>query len=475
MFDKNLLLEEKDILKLLNYFRLDQEGLNPAEDEVSEWQRERIKKTLKRKIRSSRSFKILRFGSMAAVVLLAAAIALETTSPVWARNIPLVNSVLQMFSDKFGYRGDYAAYSQLVDKSVTDHGITVTINEALADDTKIILGYTLKGDRKIEADDLSLADLFEATKVNGSPLNGGGATGEFTDDFTYVGRCEFKYDASLFFNKLKVDINVKELWGVEGNWDFAFTVSKDELINNSKVFNTKVKVDLPDQVITIDKVVLSPIDTTIFYSGVYKDQATVNMIPHYTWIAFDDQGVELVPKGASQHGIGPFTGSMQFEKTKGIPPCLTVIPCLQILPEEVNLRLKPGNQKTRVAQTIEIPSESRVLDGKFPLELPQGKMGKLIIREIANEKGETIIRYTAAGKAPYHQGKALYIKDAAGESVAAKNYDIRRDAAHPQEFTKVFPLLDLSKGYSACTSRFEEEELLENCQFTIELKQNPDS
>ncbi|MCB8818852.1 hypothetical protein [Desulfosporosinus shakirovi] len=70
---------------------------------------------------------------------------------------------------------------------------------------------------------------------------------------------------------------------------------------------------------------------------------------------------------------------MQFEKTKGIPPCLTVIPCLQILPEEVKLRLKPGNQKTRVAQTIEIPSESRVLDGKFPLELTQGKMGKLHI------------------------------------------------------------------------------------------------
>lgn len=133
--------------------------------------------------------------------------------------------------------------------------------------------------------------------------------------------------------------------------------------------------------------------------------------------------------------------------------------------------MEPKDQKTQVAKTIEIPSESRVLDGKFPFELSQGKLGKLIIKDIVNENGETIIRYTAVGKAPYHQGKALYIKDAAGENVAAQNYDIRRDAAHPDEFTKVFPFLDFSKGYYACTSRFEDEELLENCKFTIELKQ----
>lgn len=473
MSDKDLLLEEKDILKLLNYFRLDEdeEGLDPAGDEVPEWQRERIKKKLNRKIRITQSFKILRIGSIAAVILLAAVIAIETTSPVLAKNIPLVNSVLQMFSDKFGYQGEYAAYSQLVDKSVTDHGITVTINEALADDTKFIFGYTIKSDSKIENKDLNLADLFMVTKVNGSRLMGGGARGEFIDDFTYVGSGEFEYDASSFFNKLKVDINIKEMLGVEGNWKFAFTVSKDELVNNSTVFNTSIKVNLPDREITIDKVVLSPIDTTIFYSGVYKDPEIKQKgfaSTHYQWIVFDDQGVELAPKSAGEGGgIGSFTGSMQFEKTIGIPHYLTVIPYVNIL-TNVKVNLEPNDQETQVAQTIKIPSESRVLDGKFPFELSQGKMGKLIIKDIVTENGETVIRYTAEGKAPYHQGSAFYIS---GENVAAKNYDIRRDAAHPNEFTKVYPLLDFSKGYYACTSRFENEELLEDCKFTIELKQ----
>lgn len=476
MSDKDLLLEEKDILKLLNYFRLDEDEdpLDPAGDEVPEWQRDRIKKKLNRKIRIIRSLKILRIGSIAAAILLAAVIAIETTSPVLAKNIPLVNSFLQMISDKFGYQGDYAAYTQLVDKSVTYHGITVTINEALADDTKFIFGYTIKSGSKIENKNLNLADLFMATKVNGSNLRGGGARGEFIDDFTYVGSGEFEYDTSSFFNKLKVDINVKEILGVEGNWDFAFTVSKDELIKNSTVFNTSIKVDLPDREITIDKVVLSPIDTTIFYSGVYKNQ-DINqkgfIDTHYQWLVFDDQGVELASESAGEGGIGPFTGSMQFEKVNGIPHYLTVIPYVNTLTKDIKVNLESNDQKTQVAQTIIIPSESRVLDGKFPFELSQGKMGKLIIKDIVNENGETVIQYTAEGKAPYHQGRAFYIKDASGDVVAAKNYAIRRDKGHPNEFTQVYPLLDLSKGYYACTSRFEDEELLEDCKVTIELKQ----
>ncbi|WP_243454558.1 hypothetical protein [Desulfosporosinus fructosivorans] len=40
--------------------------------------------------------------------------------------------------------------------------------------------------------------------------------------------------------------------------------------------------------------------------------------------------------------------------------------------------------------------------------------------------------------------------------MTAKNYDIRRDAAHPNEFTQVYPLLDLSKGYYASTSKYQD-------------------
>jgi len=469
MDNKSFYLEEKDIYKLLNEVKFDQSEFDQMDDEMPEILKKKIKKNLNKKINRS-YIKVAKGSSIAVAILLVILIGVGIASPALAKNIPLINSITQMLNDKFGgHHGEYTSYSQLVDKSVTDHGITVTINEALADDTKIILGYTFKSDSKIENKDLRLGDLFEATKVNGSNLRGGGARGEFIDDFTYVGSCEFKYNASSF-NKLKVDIKVKEILGVGGNWDFAFTVSKEELIKNSTVFNTNVKVDLPDRVITIEKVVLSPIDTTIFYNGVYKAQDIKQKGfiggPNYSWIVFDDQDVELAPKSASQQGIGPFTGSMQFEQTNGMPHYLTVIPYVDILS---NVSLDPNDQATQVAKITKIPSESRVLGGKFPFELSQGKMGKLIIKDIVTENGETVIRYTSEGKAPYHQGRSFYIKDASGETVVAKNYDIRRDAAHPNEFTKVYPLLDLSKEYYVSTSRFENEELLEDCKVTIEL------
>ena len=139
------------------------------------------------------------------------------------------------------------------------------------------------------------------------------------------------------------------------------------------------------------------LDLTLFYNGVYKDQDIHQkgfIEPNYSWIIFDDQGVELAPKSGNQHGIGPFTGSKQFKKTNGIPHYLTVIPYVHILPKDVKVSLEPNDQETQVAQTIKIPSENRVLDGKFPFELSQGKMGKLIIKDIVTENGETVIRYT---------------------------------------------------------------------------------
>lgn len=469
MDNKIFHLEEKDIYKLFNEVKFNQSEFDQMDDdEMPEILKKKIKKNMNKEINRS-YIKIAKGSSIAAAILLVILIGVGITSPALAKNIPIINSITQMLNDKYGSHGEYTSYSQLVDKSVTDQGIMVTINEAMADDTKIILGYTFKSDSKIENKDLLLGNLYVATKVNGSNLMGGGGSGEFIDDFTYVNSLEAKYNTSSLSNKLKVNINVKEILGVEGNWDFAFTVSKDELINNSTVFNTNVKVDLPDQVNTIEKVVLSPIDTTLFYNGVFKEDINQKgFMPTYSWIVFDDQGVELAPKSSSQSGIGSFTGSIQFEQTNGMPHYLTVIPYVNVI---YNVKLDPNDQETKVGKIIKIPSENRVLDGKLPFEISQGKMGKLIIKDIESENGETVIRYTAEGKAPYHQGMSFYINDASGETVAAKNYNIRRDAAHPNEFTKIYPLLDLSKGYSVSTSKFENEELLEDCKVTIELKQ----
>ncbi|MCS4463530.1 DUF5643 domain-containing protein [Clostridium botulinum] len=55
------------------------------------------------------------------------------------------------------------------------------------------------------------------------------------------------------------------------------------------------------------------------------------MFDYNYWIAFDDTGVELIPKGIGggecDFNKNTFSSEMQYEKSKSIPKYLTIIPC----------------------------------------------------------------------------------------------------------------------------------------------------
>ena len=50
--------------------------------------------------------------------------------------------------------------------------------------------------------------------------------------------------------------------------EYLERITKDELVKNSSVFTPQRKVDLLDCLVTVDKIVFLPIDTTINYSGI---------------------------------------------------------------------------------------------------------------------------------------------------------------------------------------------------------------
>jgi hypothetical protein len=124
----------------------------------------------------------------------------------------------------------------------------------------------------------------------------------------------------------------------------------------------------------------------------------------YRWFIFDDQGTELSSEGGSWGGNADlpygrdFKGTAQFQKVKNIPQYLTVIPCRYIVGgEEVVsgdpvVRVDPDSGCTITQKTITTkakdPGEStRIINGNYPIELSQGKMGKLIIKDIKIENG----------------------------------------------------------------------------------------
>ncbi len=477
MNNKDFNLEEKDIYRLLNEVKLEESEFDEMSEEIPSIQKERIKKNLNKKIRGERKFKGLKYGSIAAAISLVSIIGIGTASPAFAENIPVISSITQTLNDKFGFHGEYQKYSQMINKSVKSNGITFTINEVLADDSKLVIGYTIKSDKKISEEEAMF--VLTSIKINGKMPGGsnGSSTGNYIDDYTYVGTEEIHTKIPQDSNKFNVDLNVAQIGNVKGKWNFAFSISKEELLKDSSVFKPNKKIDFPDSSATIDKVVLSPIDTSIFFSGKSKTKRSEGqgLLDYDYWIAFDDRGIEITPKGlgggSGNLKDGTFTSEMNYVSMKNIPKYLTIIPCKIIPSGGGGVSVDKNGKETQLTIETKKPKEiGKVIDGVYPMELSQGKMGKIIIKEIKTENNRTTVKYTAEGKAPYFQAKDVLIKDDQGKNIEIKDHNIRKDEQNPNEFTKVFESLNPNKKYTIHTNDFSNVEFGENLKFNIEFK-----
>lgn len=476
MIDKEFELKEDDIYRLFNEVKLEESEFNDMGEEIGTLQKERIKKNLNKKIRRQKTSKLLKYGAVSTAAGLVIIIGIGMTSPAFADSIPILESITQTLNDRFGFHGEYAKYSQIVNKSVTDKGISLTINEVLADNSKLIIGYTIKSDKKIN--DLEVCSLGRFLKINGKTLDSNGTgTGNYVDNYTYTGTEEINTSIPQNADSFNIDLNVTDIGNIKGNWKFAFITSTKELLKNSIIFNPNSKIDFPDSTVTIDKVDFSPIDTSIFLSGISKNTKSKdsNAIFDYDyWVAFDDKGEELIPKGIgggeSNSNTNKFSSKMEYVSTKTVPKCLTIIPCKIIPSAGGGVSIDKNGKKAPVSIKTKEPKEvGKIIDGVYPIVLSQGNMGKLVINEITTKNNKTTVRYTAEGKAPYFQADSLLIKDDKGNDINIKDYNIRKNEQNPNEFTKVFEALDASKKYTIYTNDFSNVEFREDLKFNIQL------
>ncbi|WP_423243225.1 DUF4179 domain-containing protein [Clostridium autoethanogenum] len=477
-------MEEKDIYKLFNDVKIEESEFDPMDEEVTDIEKQKIKKNLKKRIKGERKFKPLKYVSIAVALGLICTIGIGTISPAFAENIPILNSITQKLNDEFGSHGSYAEYSQIVNKPVMSNGITLTINEVIADDSKLVIGYTIKSNKHIE--NLETFSLSMFLKIDGKRSGSSGSSvGNYTNDCTYVGSEEIHTDlVKNTSNKVNITLNVDEISNIKGKWNFAFSASKDQLVKNSVVFKPNIKLDFPNSIAKVDKIVFSPIDTSIFVSGNYKDKEKVkknmevnhddSLMDYDYWVAYDDKGVELIPKGIgggnSDSNKGTFNTEMQYDKLNKIPKYLTIVPC-KITPSagggvSTDKNGKEVHYTVKTKKPVEI---SKTIDGIYPMELTQGKMGKITIESIETNNDSTTVKYRVDGKAPYFQAQDLWIKDSSGKEVDYKSYDIKKDNSNPNEFVRQFKKLDSNKKYTIFTDDFSNVEFREDLKFTINL------
>ncbi|MGO5065000.1 MULTISPECIES: DUF4179 domain-containing protein [unclassified Clostridium] len=466
------IFEEKDILELFNYINIDKDEEENLDLNMDDLSKKRLKKNLLKQVKGKRTKKNFKHKAVAASLIIAV-ILISVNIPAFAKNISEFKSVIQAL---IGYgipkEGEYEKYSNSVNKSVTDKGITLTINEVVCDDTELMIAYTIKTKNDIKKiveerkDGSSMPfNLFPYIKINGEqPGSSSGSDGKYLDGHTYINSDSINIGDMHLKNKFNVDLNIKNIYGVTGNWNLKFSLSKDEISKHTKVFKPNIKVQFPDALVNVEKVSFTPINTTVSFVGKYNKEEykdiekrekafNVEMLTGYMmydqWFVLDDKGNEIAHKGSFGDDVKDspskdFYYDFKFVSLKNIPKYLTAIPYRDVFSKD----------NSPIQETY------KNIDGVYPIELLQGKMGKITIKEIKTYKDKTVVKYKAEGKAPFLQAKELSIKD---------NFEIKKDKNNPNEYIMEFEPLDKNKKYKIGTNDLGNYEIRNDLKFRIDL------
>ncbi|WP_236900277.1 MULTISPECIES: DUF4179 domain-containing protein [Clostridium] len=411
----------------------------------------------------------------------------------FAKNISEFKSVIQAL---IGYgvpkEGEYEKYSNSVNKSVTDKGITLTINEVVCDDTELMIVYTIKTQDNIKKIVKEVTGIYFSfgpyIKIDGKESSGGSSSdGKYLDNNTYINSESIDIGDMNLKNKFNVNLNVSNIYGVKGNWNLKFSLSKDEILKHINVFKSNKKVNFNDALVNVEKVSFTPINTTITVTGNYKDKSQEaskkrqetfkkemapgqNLYGYDEWFVFDDKGNEITLKGStSDRGQNAyskdFTYNLNLVALKSIPKYLTVIPY------KINFYKEEYKKYKSDDGSIYIPPVYKNIDGVYPIELSQGSIGKLIIKEIKTEKDKTVVKYKVEGKAPFLQSKELFIMGDKDNWVQRKdnNIDIKKDKNNPNDYIMEFDPLDKNKKYKIGTNDLGHYEIRNDLKFRIDL------
>jgi hypothetical protein len=367
-------------------------------------------------------------------------VGISYVNPALAAQIPILNPIVQML----GYRGDYAQYSEIVNKTVTHNGKSFTINNVVCYDNNIVIGYTAKSNTKITG-----PLFFPTYKVNGKWLNVGTTGGsENLDNNTVIGTIEIMSDPITLPDKFNFEMSFNSLDNTSGNWDFKFSISKAELSKNKKTYTPNQIVKYGNYDFTIDKIALTPLSTVIS-----RHSSSQSKMPFFP-IILDDQGNEI-----SKGGGRIRESSDRFDITSTLSKINQDAKYLTIVPYAENSNNEPN--------VVSVP-----LNTKLPIELSQGKIGNITINNItfSDNNDKAIIQGIMYGKLPNFREMGLSLEgDNPKSDRTLLNTTIKKIGIDKYEITKEYSGLKNDKNYKLTVGNMDN--IIDyNSRITVMLK-----
>lgn len=167
-----------------------------------------------------------------------------------------------------------AGITERVNLEVTDKGLTLKVEDVVADSSRVVLSYQiLNGKGKAQKNYHDLGDLGTAifvTDQNGTVLADIGMSWGSLDDY---GLFEFSLRDQEVVEKITVHFNIEEINGVKGSWKLDVPV---ELEENNKLTTTfsldGAETSAHGVNINLKEVKFAPSSSEIFYETSFTDE-----------------------------------------------------------------------------------------------------------------------------------------------------------------------------------------------------------
>ena len=179
--------------------------------------------------------KLLRFGSVAAILAFCVLTSIGFASPSFAANVKNAsNTISSNISNLLGLQNNLDEYKTVINKEVTDQSITVTLNEVVLNGSELTVSYSINSSKKLEA--MESWDASNKVYVNGKKAStGASGSAHNIDDYTTEAVMTYSLDKVDLNGDLDIKILCSqiELMGsndaIKGSWDFEFRTNGNQL------------------------------------------------------------------------------------------------------------------------------------------------------------------------------------------------------------------------------------------------------
>jgi hypothetical protein len=243
---------------------------------LSNHEQKRILKQVKRKI-SSRNPKKQWLGIGTAAGVIALSISLSSNGVI--ASIPFIGDVIEKYISSTE-KLDYASYKTAIGETAENELGKLTLNEVMMDDKLLILSATFEPAEHVDFDYQTY--LGPSVKINGKDYTfmAGGQSIELNKSmFTIYNDITLSEAIDTENIHLEISYDKLDRTAIEQPWTFDVNVLQARLLQEKKVFEMNKTITLTNgETVTIQRVVTTPISTTVYYDLSKSSRVNIRFI-----------------------------------------------------------------------------------------------------------------------------------------------------------------------------------------------------